>query len=132
MMKPIEYLKKHVMTRLRPSDVHGIGVFAIRDIKKGEKVFERWPGKTGDYTLTQEEYEGLSDELKDYLFDMFGIKNYVKLFHDCHFVMITPQFFINTKQEKGTVEYANCRAIADIPKGDELFSNYGYIKKTVI
>lgn len=33
-----EWLNSIVNVRLAPSDVHGIGVFAIRDIAKGEKL----------------------------------------------------------------------------------------------
>ena len=34
----MEHLIYNIKTELRPSKVHGIGVFAIRDIKKGEEL----------------------------------------------------------------------------------------------
>ncbi len=35
----IDMINDVVKVRLAPSEVHGIGVFAIRDIKKGERVY---------------------------------------------------------------------------------------------
>lgn len=113
------------MTRLRPSSVHGIGVFALRDIKAGEHVFEVWKGETGMYIITNDEYNSLSPELKEYLFAMYGPTGCLKLYHNCHFVLITPQYFTNTQYDKGNVDCSTYRALMDIPCGAELFSNYG-------
>jgi len=124
-MTAYEYLTKYVMTRLKPSTVHGIGVFAIRDISVGENVFEDWDGETGSYELTEKEYSFLSNEIKDYLCAMFGHPYKIRLVKGCHFVFITPQYFINTKFENGNVDCYTFKALQDIPKGMELFSNYG-------
>ena len=35
----IDHLLINVKTEIRPSPIHGIGVFAIKDIKKGEQMF---------------------------------------------------------------------------------------------
>jgi len=124
-MNPYDYLTNHVMTRLKPSSLHGIGVFAIRDINKGENVFQDWTGNTGTYEITQKEFNNLSDELKDYLRAMFGYPYKIRLVKDCHFVFITPQYFINTKFEDGNVDCYTFKTLQNIPKGTELFSNYG-------
>ena len=124
-MTPYEYLTQCVMTRLQPSPIHGIGVFAIIDINAGEKVFDVWRGATGMYLITNEEYNVLSPELKDYVFAMYGPSGYFRLYNNCHFVLITPQYFINTKYDKGNVDCHTYCALTDIPKGTELFSNYG-------
>jgi len=124
-MTAYEYLTQCVMTRLRPSSVHGIGVFALRDIKAGEHVFEVWKGETGMYIITNDEYNSLSPELKEYLFAMYGPTGCLKLYHNCHFVLITPQYFTNTQYDKGNVDCSTYCALTDIPCGAELFSNYG-------
>ena len=124
-MTAYEYLTQCVMTRLQPSPVHGIGVFAIRDIKAGERVFEVWKGTTGMYFITNDECNSLSPQFKEYLFAMSGPSGYVKLYHNCHFVLITPQYFINTQYDKGNVDCSTYCALTDIPCGAELFSNYG-------
>jgi hypothetical protein len=124
-MTAYEYLTQCVMTRLQPSSIHGIGVFAIRDIKAGDNVFEVWLGQTGTYELTKTQYDSLSKELQDYLCAMFGYPYKIKLTNGCHFIFITPQYFINTKFEEGTVDCFTYTALIDIPKGMELYSTYG-------
>jgi len=38
----IEHLKTNIKTKLGVSPIDGIGVFAIKDIKKDEQVFPIW------------------------------------------------------------------------------------------
>ena len=45
------HLIHNVKTELRPSKIHGIGVFAIKDIKKGEDVFPKWDKASGIYVI---------------------------------------------------------------------------------
>ena len=47
-MTPYEYVKNHVNVKLSPSKIHGVGIFAIRDIEENEEseeVFEIIPKK---------------------------------------------------------------------------------------
>ncbi len=44
------YLNDSVWATLRPSDIHGIGVFAIRDIPKGQSI--NLQGGTGEWLRT--------------------------------------------------------------------------------
>src|ERR1700722_14347341 len=46
--KLIKDLEENVYCRLQPSKVHGIGIFAIRDIPKGKNLFKAFT----DYELT--------------------------------------------------------------------------------
>jgi len=120
---PYEYLTKCVMTRLRPSPLHGIGVFAIRDIKKGENVFSAWWGKTAIYDISKSEFESFSDELQDFIRAMRGYPYKVKLFNGCTYGFTN--HYINTQFENGTVDCFTHEALTDISINDELFSNYG-------
>ena len=45
-MQPFDYLNTSVKSYARPSEVHGVGLFALVNIKKGEQVFPMWNGKT--------------------------------------------------------------------------------------
>ena len=47
-MEVIEYLKNHIRTDLKPSPIHGIGTFALRDIEIGEPIFYLWPKMTNE------------------------------------------------------------------------------------
>lgn len=118
-----DFLKNGVMTRIKPSKVHGVGVFAIRDIKKGETVFEFWQGKTGVYEISKAEFETFSDELQDFIRAFRGHPYKVKLVNGC--VYGCTNHYINTQFENGTVDCFTFKALVDIPIDDELFSNYG-------
>jgi SET domain-containing protein len=37
-----EQINETVLVTIKPSPIHGVGVFAVQDIKKGAKVFIRW------------------------------------------------------------------------------------------
>jgi hypothetical protein len=43
-MTPYEYIKKCVNVKLSPSSMHGVGVFAMRDIEVDEEIFINWYG----------------------------------------------------------------------------------------
>lgn len=40
-IKP-EQINDSVLATIAPSPIHGVGVFALQDIKKGQKMFIRW------------------------------------------------------------------------------------------
>ena len=40
-IKP-EQINETVLATIKPSTIEGVGVFAVQDIKKGQKVFIRW------------------------------------------------------------------------------------------
>jgi len=47
----IYHLKHNILTELRLSEVHGIGVFAIVDIPKNTYIFTKWSNETGIYRI---------------------------------------------------------------------------------
>lgn len=124
---PYDFLKNGVMTRIRPSKVHGIGVFAIRNIKKGEIVFPCWWGKTGIYDISKSEFDSFSDELQDLIKALRGHTHTVKLFNGCAYGFTN--HYCNTQFENGTVDCITREALVDIAIHDEVFSNYGEDRK---
>ena len=58
-MKAYEYIKNYVNVKISPSTIQGVGVFALRDIEKGEDLFVNWTGETGLYQLTESELNSL-------------------------------------------------------------------------
>ncbi len=42
----IQHLKDNIKTQIGVSNIDGVGVFAIKNIKKDEQVFPIWQGKT--------------------------------------------------------------------------------------
>lgn len=68
----IEALNSTVNTRLAPSPIHGVGVFAIRDIKKGERMYQNTIPNIFD--LPYAKFSKLKPEIKDILLQFFPYK----------------------------------------------------------
>ena len=68
----VNHLSNNVKTKISPSSIHGIGVFAIRDIKCGENLFPNWEYETGIYVIPNELVETLPNFSKQ-LLDMYFI-----------------------------------------------------------
>ena len=127
-----EYLDSSVKSYLRASKVHGIGLFALVDIKKGEQVFPKWKGKTDWYKLKFSEAKHLPVEVLQYILRSFGSKIVsddseisFKLTKDCNFLLSEPLCLLNTQYEEGSVDSKTGIAIKDINKDEEIFGNYG-------
>ncbi len=145
-MTAYEYLKKHVVSILKPSHVGGVGYFAVRDIKKGELIFNPWYGESGVHSITHEELSSLPEDLQKSIYETFDNKifyldkdgneqmvekEYGKIFilleKGYHWLYIYPAMFINSGLQNANVDTANYNPVAtrDIKKGEELLANYG-------
>lgn len=145
-MTAYEYLRDYVVSILKPSHISGVGYFAVRDIKKGDLIFNPWYGESGVHSITQEELFTLPEELKKSIYETFdnkiyfidkdGIerkvdKEYGKIFilleKGFHWIYIYPPMFINSGLIEANVdtEVYNPVATRDIKKGEELLANYG-------
>jgi|TARA_A200000159_G_scaffold159287_1_gene177721 hypothetical protein len=131
-MNPFDYLNTSVKSYQRTSKVHGVGLFALVDIKKGEQVFPIWKGETGWYKIKFGESKQLPKEVLSYILRSYG-NNIVndnselrfKLTKDCNFLFSEPLCLINTQFEEGNVDSKTGIAIKEINKDEEIFGNYG-------
>lgn len=59
--------------RLQPSNIHGIGVFAVRDIPKGRNPFRMIPkyGDIGYVRITEDELDALPPKLSEVIRNLF-------------------------------------------------------------
>ena len=59
--------------RLQPSNIHGIGVFAVSDIPKGRNPFRMIPkyGDIGYVRITEDELDALPPKLSELIRDLF-------------------------------------------------------------
>lgn len=114
---------------IQPSKVHGIGVFAIRDIPKGTKnLFSKG---FGDWIkVSKEEVDQLPQHSKDL------IENHCLFDEDYYFVpeygfkMVDLVIYLNHSETPNVIsvnEGAYFEAIRDIKVGEELFVDYGTI-----
>jgi SET domain-containing protein len=115
-----------VYTRLgvsRIPGVNGIGVFAIKDIPKGEAVF---PGDDQEMVwVNKEDIENTETEIKA-LYDDFCIIKDNKFGCPKNFNVLTVGWYLNSSNDPNLEihEDDNFYAIRDIKKGEELTSNY--------
>ena len=131
-MKPFDYLNTSIKSYQRASSVHGVGLFALVDIKEGEQVFPIWKGETDWYKIKFGESKQLPKEVIGYVLRSFG--NIIvddnseirfKLTKDCNFLFSDPLCLLNTKYEEGSIDSKTGIAIKDINKDEEIFGNYG-------
>lgn len=132
-MDAFEYISTKVYVKLKPSRIHGVGVFSIKDIPSNTYPFEPWLGETGMYAISEEKLKLLPLELYTHIKDMFGYgldfpKNtdsFVTLTNGCHWIYTNPYYFINSNIKKYNLDKDTFLTTRMIYKGEELLSNYG-------
>jgi hypothetical protein len=113
-------------TRLRPSNIHGVGVFAIRDIPKGTNIFS--DDRSELIWIKKTEVEGKSGEIRKLYDDFCVIKN-DKYGCPKEFNNLTISWYINEPAE-GQKSNVLCSdeydfvAARDIQSGEELTVDY--------
>lgn len=125
----IHHLKNNIKTKIGVSNIHGVGVFAIRDINKGEQVFPDWEFKTGVYIVPNSRLHEIPNEVLD-LLDMYFINNecgfkLLRLFSGVNFVSHNFSFCnssFNTEFEHN-IEIDGI-ALRNIKKGEEILEFY--------
>jgi hypothetical protein len=137
-MSVYEYLKNHVNIKLAPSKLHGVGVFAIRDIEENEPIFANWQGESGIHFITEEELNLLEEEVRLHLHQMFFFEKTdenwlfkIILNRDCHWIYKTPHHWVNScaHNEEPNVNLNSLKAIRKIKRGEELLTKYGKYDK---
>ena len=117
----LEYIDSSIKSYQRASSTHGVGLFALVDIKEGEQVFPIWKGETDWYKIKFGESKQLPKEVIGYVLRSFG--NIIvddnseirfKLTKDCNFLFSDPLCLLNTKYEKGSIDSKTGIAIKDI------------------
>jgi SET domain-containing protein len=137
-MTPYEYIKKCVNVKLSPSSMHGVGVFAMRDIEVDEEIFINWYGETGTYYLTESEINSFNDKIKLHLYNMcehtkLDGKSLFKFYlnQNCHWIFKSPLHWVNSCYVNmlPNIDKTTLKCIRKIKEGDELLSNYGKYNK---
>ena len=129
----LEHLRLHTWVALQPSIVHGIGVFSLCDIPRGQtKIFSQ--DQSEWIPVSKEEVAGLPQHVRD------RIENHC-LFDESHyfipeygFNMIDPVIYLNHSENpnvKSIDDGNDFEALRDIKAGEELFVDYGEIVETV-
>jgi hypothetical protein len=139
-MSPYEYIKNHVNIKLAPSKIHGVGIFALRNIEVGESLFVEWPGESMEYFLNNTDFSDLNENVQNHLYDMFVFeknndewKMKIILNKNCHWIFKTPLHWVNScmRNETPNFDKESMLVTKRILSGEELFTKYGKYDKKI-
>ena len=116
----------HVKTEVGPSDIHGLGLIAAQDIKRGDLI---WEFKAGfDLEMTREEVDGLSEAARETIMQLA----YYNAERARYILCADNGRFMNHSDDPNTVSVGfqgpegegRTYASRDISVGEELTENY--------
>jgi hypothetical protein len=125
----IKHLSKNIKTKIGVSAIDGVGVFAIRDITKGEEVFPIWKYDTGIYVIPNDRLNDIPSEVVK-LLDMYFINEecgykIIRLFNGFNFLFHGFSFCNSAYQTQYTQNISNDGiALVDIKAGEEILEWY--------
>ena len=125
----INHLKYNVKTKFDVSEIHKVGVFAIRDIQKGEELFTAWEFDSGVYVIPNERLKELPEEVFNLLHmyfinEDFGYK-IIRLFKGLNLLGHMVSYCNSAYNTKFSPNIDNNGiAITDIKAGDEILESY--------
>lgn len=125
----INHLKTNIKTKMSVSNIHGVGVFAIRNIKSGENVFPIWDKKSGIYVIPNNRLNEIPNEVLE-LMDMYFINEecgykIIRLFNGFNFLFHGTSFCNSAYPNELNININNDGiAIKDISEGEEILEWY--------
>ena len=120
---PNDDLNTKVWVKLAPSPIHGVGVVAIRDIPKGQRIYCRSGGNRTLNVAYDEPIDHLLPEIKALILGRWPharTRGYPSPNNDQNLMS-----FMNHSTNPNYDKY-NDVALKDIKKGEELTEDYGY------
>ena len=127
--KVIYHLSKNIKTKIGISSVHGIGVFAIRDINKYEDVFIPWKFESGVYIIPNDKLDIIPNEVLE-LMDMYFINGecgykIIRLFKGFNFLFHGTSFCNSAYPIESNANISiKGIALRDIKAGEEILEWY--------
>ena len=122
-------LNNHTYVMIKPSPLHGIGVFAIRDIPKGTKnIFSQGVGEWIKLTLA--EVESLPKNTRDLVENHCLFDEQFYFVPDYGFKLVDLVIYLNHSDTPNIIsinEGEYFETITDIKEGEELLVDYGII-----
>lgn len=115
----IDILNMTVKASLAPSDIHGVGVFAIRDILKGERLYVDSLAKV--YTVPYSSLGKLFPEIKDII-----LERWPSIINGSKFIAPDARLlsFMNHGGKDCNYNQVDDTAKCDISSGDEITEDY--------
>ena len=130
-MKRAEFLRRvpaDCYCRLAPSPIHGIGVFAIRDIPRGRNPFNALPkyARLGYVRLTSAELDVLPSKLREMICALFVPTDAEMWLPNCGTNIVYPKSYLNhsTTPNLRTSDGYHFISLRKICEGEELTVDY--------
>jgi len=125
----LKELASSTYVMIKPSPLHGIGVFAIRDIPKGTKnIFSKG---VGDWIkVSKEEVDALPQHSKDLIENHCLFDEDFYFIPDYGFKLVDLVIYLNHSETPNVISLNDgeeFEAIRDIANGEELLVDYGTI-----
>lgn len=116
-------LLKWVNVRIAPSEIHGVGIFAVRNINEGEKLYLDVMGEV--FTLP---YKKLQNNMPSYIHDMI-VERWPMVRHGSPFVYPDARYVAYCNHsDNPNYDSVNDVALRDIKEGEELTEDYRLIE----
>lgn len=119
--RQIQELNTYIKVKLAPSSINGVGVFALRDIPKGQKLYVDMMPKV--YNLPYKEFRNLFPEIRKELIARFPI-----IVKGSAFVYPTTRTaaYLN-HSDTPNYDAKNDVVLSDVAEGEELTEDYRLI-----
>jgi len=118
----IDMLNKSIKTRLGASEVHGVGLFAMRDIKKGETLYADIINHQFD--IPYKKFKLLRPEIAEEILGMWP-----NVITGSHFIFpVTRLQAYCNHSDKPNYDAKNDKALKKIKAGEEIFEDYRLIE----
>jgi len=122
----IKQLRENVFCRIRPSQINGVGVFAIKDIPKGTNIFK---GSCNHnlISLGKKDIKTLNPEVKKIIKDFFIGRNGKVLVPTCAMNGIDISYYLNHSKTPNIKAGTNGEVFVsrrNIKKNEELTIDY--------
>ena len=125
----IKHLTNNIKTKIGVSSIDGVGVIAIRDIKKYEEVFPLWNYESGIYLIPNDRLSEIPNEVIE-LLDMYFINDecgykVIRLFKGFNFTFHGFSYCNSAWPDINNVNITNDGiAMRDIKAGEEILEWY--------
>ena len=122
MEEQISRLNDRVKTYLAPSKIHGVGVFALRDIAKGQSLYADAVPEV--YSVRWANWGKLFPEVGGYL-----LSQWPDVINGSNFIHPTTRVLGHMNHnDKPNYDAYGDKTLVDIKKGEEITENYRLIK----
>src|SRR3989344_5667560 len=126
-LEQIAELNSTVFCRIAPSKIQGVGVFAIRDIPKGQKLGCCPNFKLNLYSIPYSRFNEILPKIRELIISYWG-----SVVNDADFLSPNDNAILTSFMNHSdfpNYDYETDYALRDIKKGEEITENYKIMQK---